>query len=86
MRGPRLGVHPSAPWRRLGQAEAMCKLAGAVAALTKAPKSVAVSIMFGHLSIALQRAPGRHWVWGWRSAGVPLANSAGGEATAADFP
>ena len=56
----------------------MCKLAGAVAARTNVPKSVAVGALFGHLSIALQRANARaiQRRWGWRLAGVPTTTSA----------
>ena len=39
--------------------KAMCKLAKAVAARTNVPKPVAVGALFGHLSIALQRANAR---------------------------
>ena len=65
---------------------AMCKLAGAVAASTNVPKSVAVGALFGHISIdrpaagecARHPAPlrglrARNWAWDWRLAGVPLA-------------
>ena len=53
-----LAVETFGAWSTEGD-EALCRLAGYVAARTGIPKSVAVGNLFGHLSIALQRANAR---------------------------
>ena len=50
-----LAVETFGAWCEEGE-KAMCKLAGAVAARTNVPTSVADGALFEHLSIALQRA------------------------------